>query len=160
MTATISETTACTTLAYKGLIDEQLWERLVKRLVHDEDMERTLAERVMNEALGFLGLLAHEPNIPYSPSATVDPGWHTFILYTREYAAFCDQIAGRFIHHNPTDTPGVDYSDGNTPAQTMQAMLRYGPVDEMLWVHAASCEGGGGGGGSSCHGGCDGGSGR
>ena len=96
MTATFSETTVGTELTYKGLIDKQLWERLVERLVKDEDMERNLAERVMNEALGFLNLLANEPNTPYSPSATVDLGWHTFILYTREYAAFCNRIAGRF----------------------------------------------------------------
>lgn len=153
MTATLT----AADLAYKGLVDGETWERLVARIVKDEDVERPLAERIMNEALGFLQLCAREPDGKYSPSATVDIGWHTFILYTREYAAFGQRIAGRFLHHSPTDVPGVDYSGGNTPAQTMQAMLKYGPVDEMLWAHAATCTGGGGGGGSSCHGGCDGG---
>lgn len=141
-------------LAYKGLVNEQLWERLVNRLVKDEDMERILAERVMNEALGFLQLCALEPDSAHSPSETVDPGWHTFLVYTRDYAAFCDRIAGRFIHHNPTDIPGVDYSGGITPKQTMEAMRKYGPVDEMLWLHAASCNDSGchgGSGGSSCN---------
>lgn len=57
---------------------QQLRERLVNRLVKDEDLERPLAERVMNESLGFLQLCALEPDGKFSPSATVDPGWHTF----------------------------------------------------------------------------------
>ena len=149
MTATISDATVGTELAYKGLVDEQLWERLVNRIVKDESMERDLAERVMNEALGFLQLCANEPDGNYSPSTTVDVGWHTFILYTREYAAFCDRVAGTFIHHNPTDIPGMDYSDGMTPAQTMEAMRKYGPVDDMLWASAADCNDSG----TGCHGG-------
>jgi hypothetical protein len=139
MTATLPEAETSAKLAYKCLIDEQLWERLVNRVVKDEQIERPLAERIVNEALGFLQLCASEPDGDYSPSATVDIGWHTFILYTREYANFCEQIAGRFIHHAPTDLPGVDYTGANDSSKTMQAMLAYGPVDEMLWAHAADC---------------------
>jgi hypothetical protein len=147
MTATISEVTAGVTLAYKNLVDEQLWERLVSRIIKDEDVERALAERIMNEALGFLELCANEPDGKHSPSATVDIGWHTFILYTREYAAFCQRDAGRFIHHEPTDVPGMDYTGANDSAYTMQVMLARGPVDKMLWTHAADCNS------SGCHGG-------
>lgn len=138
-------------LAYRHLVDTVLWERLVARLVKDESMERSLAERVMNEALGFLQLCALEPDMAYGPSDTVDPGWHTFLMYTSDYAEFCDRLAGRFIHHNPTDIPGVDYSGGTTPAQTMRAMRKYGPVDEMLWVRAADCnDSNSSGGGTGC----------
>lgn len=158
MTATTSEITSGAKLAYRNLIGDQLWERLVHRLVRDEAIERDLAERIMNEALGFLQLCAREPDGKFSPSATVDIGWHVFVLYTKDYANFSQRVAGRFLHHEPTDDPGTDYSDGFIPKQTMQVMRKYGPVDEMLWTQAASCEGGGGGGGSSCHGGCDGGS--
>ena len=34
-------------------------------------------------------------------SKYVDDLWHTFILFTKEYAAFCNKFAGRFIHHLP-----------------------------------------------------------
>lgn len=27
--------------------------------------------------------------------------WHNFILFTREYAAFCTKYFGRFVHHQP-----------------------------------------------------------
>lgn len=127
MTATISEATVSTTLAYKGLIDDQLWKRLVNRIAHDEGMEHSLAERVMNEALGFLQLCAKEPDGKYSPSVVVDIGWHTFILYTREYAGFCERVAGRFLHHEPTDVPGDANNGVNDSEQTMQAIDSTGP---------------------------------
>jgi hypothetical protein len=44
------------------------------------------------------------------PSAEVDEMWHEFILFTKEYAAFCD-LAGGFIHHNPKPLAGhCDFS--------------------------------------------------
>ena len=61
-------------------------------------------ERLANAALEFkrymalvglgyrrLGMLSPE----------VDEIWHTFILFTREYAAFCREAFGEFIHHVP-----------------------------------------------------------
>ncbi len=37
------------------------------------------------------------------PSQVVDVAWHEFILFTREYAIFCRQGLGRFLHHTPTE---------------------------------------------------------
>jgi hypothetical protein len=35
------------------------------------------------------------------PSQVVDDMWHEFILYTRNYEAFCGRAFGRFLHHTP-----------------------------------------------------------
>ena len=35
------------------------------------------------------------------PSQAVDLAWHEFILYTRQYRAFCRKGLGRFLHHIP-----------------------------------------------------------
>lgn len=35
-------------------------------------------------------------------SRIIDEFWHTFICFTRKYHRFCDQVAGRYIHHEPT----------------------------------------------------------
>lgn len=161
---TVVETPVGTAPTNKGLIDESLWNRLVNRIVKDENMERPLAERVMDQALGFLALCAKVPNGHYSPSPLVDIGWHTFILYTREYAAFCQRVGGQFIHHAPSDEEGVDYGTGNI-ARTVAALKQYGfIVDEPLWANTGhdcssycsgycsgdSCSGGGGDGDSGC----------
>jgi hypothetical protein len=34
-------------------------------------------------------------------SADVDNMWHSFILFTKEYADFCQSNFGHFIHHEP-----------------------------------------------------------
>lgn len=69
----------------------------------------------------------------------VDIGWHTFILYTREYAAFCAKLAGHFIHHAPDDVPG-ESGTGGSLAATIDAMQAAGYwVDPALWPKAADC---------------------
>jgi hypothetical protein len=35
------------------------------------------------------------------PSQVVDDLWHEFILYTKNYQAFCRRAFGRFLHHTP-----------------------------------------------------------
>jgi hypothetical protein len=121
-------------LAYRGSVDRQLWERLVRRLIKDEDMPRPLAERVMDQALAFLLLCAQAPGGDFSPSPLVDIGWHTFILYTKPYAEFCDRVAGRFIHHAPSDVDGMDYGTDNV-TRTVAALHALGfVVDEPLWT--------------------------
>ena len=35
------------------------------------------------------------------PSQVADDLWHEFILYTREYDAFCRRAFGGFLHHTP-----------------------------------------------------------
>jgi hypothetical protein len=37
----------------------------------------------------------------YPPLLAIDDMWHTFILFTRDYAAFCQSHFGYFIHHQP-----------------------------------------------------------
>jgi hypothetical protein len=37
------------------------------------------------------------------PSQVVDVAWHEFILFTRNYEAFCAKALGRFLHHTPTE---------------------------------------------------------
>ena len=35
------------------------------------------------------------------PSVVVDDMWHELVLHTREYADFCQEAFGRFLHHAP-----------------------------------------------------------
>lgn len=121
------------TLDNKRLVDDELWNRLVGRIVKDENIERPLAERIMDQALAFLALCAKDPAGQFSPSSLVDIGWHTFILYTKAYASFCDRVNGQLIHHDPSDIEGADYGTGNI-TRTVIALKSHGfTVDEMLW---------------------------
>ena len=35
--------------------------------------------------------------------AEIDDMWHTFLMFTEDYANFCERYFGRFIHHSPRD---------------------------------------------------------
>ena len=97
MTATVQPTRG------RSLISDELFDRLVRRIVQDDHIEQQLAERIVDQAVAFLYACARTTDTPLRPSKTVDIGWHTFILHTRAYAEFCDDVAGRFIHHEPED---------------------------------------------------------
>lgn len=132
-------------LSHKHLISEELWERVVRRILsensHKKEMDRGLAEECLNEALGYLSLSAVTEEC-YSPAPLVDIGWHAFLQYTRQYREFCIRIAGQFIDHEPFDIPGFNYGDLTAlPTRTMEAMLRHGiAVDAPhLWTGAADC---------------------
>jgi hypothetical protein len=143
MSRSIQEKAVRFELTNKVLLDDQTWGRLVGRIVKDEDMDVALAERIVDQTIGFLKLASTSNGKAYSPSPMVDIGWHTFILYTREYAVFCEKIAGRFIHHSPLDVEGEDYSASSTVGETASAMKVRGiAVDEELWAstHGSKCD--------------------
>ena len=141
MAITTIEVQTSRSFPFKDLVGDSLWQRLVNRIVSDysyRGMDEELAQRIMNEALAFLNLCARKTDTAYGPSELVDIGWHTFILYTKEYAAFCDRTAGRFLHHHPNDVPG-ERSEHGVLRRTVAALRELGPVDETLWAQAANC---------------------
>jgi hypothetical protein len=155
---------ALTEALARDLVPTPLFRRLVSRIVLDHQLDHQLAERIMTEALAFLRACGANPDVPLSPSLQVDIGWHTFILYTREYAEFCQRVAGRFIHHLPDDedTDGADDLSGVDEAalvrqRTLAALAAAGhTVDLDLWGLNAKCEGDTSGEGKchQCHAGC------
>ena len=44
------------------------------------------------------------------PSRAVDDAWHEFILFTREYHAFCRSVLGHYLHHSPAEAPSATAS--------------------------------------------------
>jgi hypothetical protein len=126
----------------ESLISSALFDRLVARIVRDAGVDRELAGRIIRQALAFLVACARNPGTPLAPSRRVDAGWHAFILHTREYADFCERVAGHFIHHAPDDeTEGDRAGAAARTGETVTVLRRTGlPVDEDLWsADRASC---------------------
>jgi hypothetical protein len=61
------------------------------------------AKTLERELKRYLILCALYPNQRYVMGGPVDDLWHTFLLFTQLYVEFCEQVAGRFIHHVPAD---------------------------------------------------------
>jgi hypothetical protein len=66
--------------------------------------------QLVSKALRQYFLTYHKAKYKYvsMPSEVVDDLWHEFILYTRDYEAFCKQAFGRFFHHTPAVVLGKD----------------------------------------------------
>ncbi|MGN9778820.1 glycine-rich domain-containing protein [Micromonospora sp. H33] len=141
----------------RALVSDEMFARLTARIARDHpELAPDLPARIMDQALAFLGACATATE-PLGPSDLVDIGWHTFILHTREYADFCQRIAGRFIHHQPEPAPDDPHLSGPEPigapiSRTVAAITAAGfALDQELWGgNAADCSSKC----SQCHAGC------
>lgn len=142
--ATTTTGAATTITASRELVSAPLFARLTRRVMADHGMDQTAAEQIMDQALAFLQACALNPAAGLAPSPEVDKGWHAFILHTADYAGFCQRVAGRFIHHLPTE-PGDQDAGGAAIHATVTAMRAAGfPVNTALWPASADCD-------SKCH---------
>lgn len=82
-----------------GLLD-----RLAARHPNLDGRERHLVARGLRQF--FIAYLRGGRKFVSMPSQVVDDLWHEFILYTRNYEAFCRKAFGRFLHHTPAAVLG------------------------------------------------------
>lgn len=129
----------------------QFWDRVVNRIVETEGVEHSLAERMLDQALAIIRLLAEERG--HSPSKIVDKAWHILLEYSYEFEALCLVAFGKRIYHAPNDVEGFiiksagdctepvkcDGEGGSMPRTsvgmrgTVTALRLLGPVDDELW---------------------------
>lgn len=80
-------------------------EPIVFTLTHPDDGEPGMTLAKADEAVrhyrAFLHLLALYPDRQIVPTKVIDAVWHAHILDTSKYAADCEQVFGRFVHHFP-----------------------------------------------------------
>jgi hypothetical protein len=111
---------------------------LIERFRVDHLVSKTEALERFEETKKFLVLSAGNPTVSYSPSKLVDEMWHSFILHTRDYLAFCQEL-GYFMHHIPSRKPMLkNYSRTKRDLQK-----RFGTLNEKFWSNdSADCGGG------------------
>ena len=51
----------------------------------------------------YLYLCSIYPERTLGMRGPVDELWHLFIIHTRQYHDFCNNLCGMYIHHSPTD---------------------------------------------------------
>ena len=73
------------------------------RLGQNSLFESTDVDRYLLEYKRFMFFKGRSDALCGMYSPRVDAVWHQHILYTRQYAAFCHTIFGRFVHHVPSD---------------------------------------------------------
>ena len=126
-------------------------ERFRQRSGHNEADARL----VEIEFRRFFWLMALHPERRWGlHNGAIDDFWHELICCTALYEAFCQEVAGRFIHHDPAGGGGQAY------AHTWWAYRKeFGEEPDLAWWPPApeGCtrpnSGDGGCGGGSCGGG-------
>ncbi|WP_150134531.1 glycine-rich domain-containing protein [Streptomyces hyaluromycini] len=131
------------------LVTPEVADRLTRRIVADHpEVSPETALRIVGQAAGFIAASGRQPGQSLAPSNLVDYGWHAFILHTVDYAQFCEQVVGRFVHHVPTaDDDQVPGGPQAARERTVAAIAAAGyTVDPDLWPDVADC--------NQCYDGC------
>ena len=69
---------------------------------HHAHLDTDAVALVEAGARQWFRVIAGNPGAKLAMASTVvDDLWHEFVLHTRDYAQFCDQAFGRFLHHEP-----------------------------------------------------------
>lgn len=74
---------------------------LQEKLAADDKMSGQLYQQAVIEFKRFLALIIIGVRPLGMISPLIDEVWHQFILFTRQYAKFCAEIFGYFVHHQP-----------------------------------------------------------
>lgn len=102
---------------------------LLEKFASEEGITVDEARDTFEEVKRFL-LLGSIVDASPAPSLPIDRMWHSFILFTKDYAEFCTKTGG-FIHHRPL--PQTD--PAQPPLEPTLALMEaaYGPRSERLW---------------------------
>jgi len=92
------------TLAYRN-------DQVVYKFMERYRLTSREARDIFSEALKWMWLCARAEREPSAPRpltliglrqmGIIDEMWHTFVLFTPVYEAFCHRYLGRFLHHVP-----------------------------------------------------------
>jgi hypothetical protein len=73
---------------------------LIHRMMDQRGWKEEKVMSVFEDLKRFLFLCAVSET-PIVPTRVIDEMWHDFILFTEDYAMFCQSFLGKFIHHRP-----------------------------------------------------------
>jgi hypothetical protein len=110
---------------------------VVRRYVKEQHASREEAEEVFQETLKWLylcgcSLRAGVACAMTAEIAKLDEMWHTFLMFTRDYADFCEHYFGSFLHHVPNEDEGEEAREEGAEAVREQLERQFGLVYDVL----------------------------
>jgi len=74
---------------------------VIERIAKDENVSLEEATQLFKDTLMFLYMAATSSAVSV-PTVAIDVGWHAFLMFTKDYADYCEKYLGKFVHHRPT----------------------------------------------------------
>jgi hypothetical protein len=97
---TIATAPSMEALAYEAPF---LVEKLLKQHIVESADE---AQALFDEVKRYIVMVRFDRSHVWEMhSLRVDEAWHLFILFTRQYADFCERFFGGYVHHSPGNAP-------------------------------------------------------
>lgn len=96
---------------------------VIKRYAKDHGLPLEVAKEHEVELKKYLVLCTLNPDGGLGMSRVIDELWHTFIFFTRDYHRFCEQVAGRYLHHGPAAEE--DLRDGKNIEDYLRTLSEY-----------------------------------
>ena len=106
------------------------------RLADDQGWTLGYALAVVEQYRRFL-VLTQVAGRPVSPSPDVDEAWHLHLTRTAHYEAFCADVFGRFLHHEPA-RPGEGPRHRDMYRETLDLYERVFHADPPATIWPAS----------------------
>lgn len=76
-------------------------ENVISRFTDMFSVTATEAEEIFKETLKFLYICPLPGTFIPDELLIIDEMWHNFILFTKDYQAFCNTHFGQYLHHLP-----------------------------------------------------------
>jgi hypothetical protein len=104
---------------------------VVRRYAKEHGVSPAEAEELFREMLKWLylcyrGSIDGVPCAMYPEIAAIDEMWHTFLMFTHDYAQFCRHYFGFFLHHVPNeDEEEMTYADPASVQAQLEAQYMF-----------------------------------
>jgi hypothetical protein len=109
------------------------------RILKDEALLAEVADEAITEFRKFLTLIYLGYRGLGMTSKQVDEVWHTAILFTEDYMAFCQDVFGFYLHHRPnTELTPVPSSAGPKFREAYLAVFG-GPIPDIWGFENSQC---------------------
>lgn len=115
-------------------------EDVISRFLDLYDVEEAEAGDLFRESLKFLYLIQKGDAFIPDDMLILDEMWHNFVLFTKEYAVFCQRHFGGYIHHNPATKVEKEARKSAAALQSPEAIKagnleRLGKLMELTFDH-------------------------
>jgi hypothetical protein len=74
---------------------------LIERYKDKLGLSGQAALQLFHDVKQFLYVCGTQNENGCSPTEKIDLGWHEFLLYSRDYREFCEQMFGQLVEHAP-----------------------------------------------------------
>lgn len=119
-----------------------------EKMLMEGGVEPAQVDEAIEEFRKYLHLIALGHSSLGMFSKEVDKVWHTFILFTRDYAEFCQKTFGFFLHHQPA-LRSRPLGNGSRERFFTAYRQQFGEPPS-IWIAGSDCSPDTGGGGDEC----------